>query len=106
MMLHRVEGYRSLLDISKLQIKKQRSEGFSLFTTPSTLQWSASTVRDRLRNAVSRFSDSRQDLGLDIGFIDYFSTKLVNTLHCNAIADFYTLQDFFQPAVFSLVVAW
>jgi ethanolamine utilization microcompartment shell protein EutS len=36
--------------------------------------------------------DFRRGFGLDIGFIDHFSTQLVITLNYSAIADLYTLQ--------------
>jgi hypothetical protein len=41
---------------------------------------------------VTRRSDSWQGLGLEIGFIDHFNTRLVTTLNYSAIADFHTLQ--------------
>jgi ethanolamine utilization microcompartment shell protein EutS len=43
-------------------------------------------------NIATCWSDSRLGFGLDIGFIDHFSTQLVITVNYNAIADFHTLQ--------------
>jgi hypothetical protein len=38
--------------------------------------------------------------GLDVGFIDDFSTEFVITLNYSAIADFHTLQFFSSPQCF------
>jgi hypothetical protein len=58
-------------------------------------------------------SDSRWSFGLDIGFIDHFSTQLIITLNYSDITILRTLQftvthtlSLFQPIVSSLVVAW
>jgi hypothetical protein len=51
-------------------------------------------------------SDQRWNFGLEIGFIDHFNTLLVFTLNYSTIADFHALPSLFQPAVYSLVVAW
>jgi hypothetical protein len=37
-------------------------------------------------------SDSRRGFGLDIGYIDHFTTQLVITLNYSAITDFHILQ--------------
>jgi hypothetical protein len=37
-------------------------------------------------------SDSRRGFGLDIGFIDYFNTRLIIILKYSVIANFQTLQ--------------
>jgi hypothetical protein len=50
--------------------------------------------------------------GLEIGFIDHFNKRLVNTVNCSAIADLHALQfitaqaNSFQPAMSSPVVPW
>jgi hypothetical protein len=38
------------------------------------------------------WNDYRRSFGLDIGFIDHFTTQLVITLNYRTIADFHTLQ--------------
>jgi hypothetical protein len=61
---------------------------------------------------VTIMGDYRRGFGLEIGFIDHFNTRLVNTLNYSAIADFHTLQittpyaKSFQSAVSSPVVPW
>jgi hypothetical protein len=41
---------------------------------------------------VSRGSDYRRGSGLEIGFTDYFNTRLVTTLNYSVITDLHTLQ--------------
>jgi hypothetical protein len=55
-------------------------------------------------------SGYRQEFGLDILFIDHFTTRLMNTLNYSSISDLHILQitiahvRAFQCAVFSPVV--
>jgi hypothetical protein len=57
-------------------------------------------------------SDYRRGFGLNIGFIEHFNTQLLITLNYGAIANFHTLKSLadtlslFQPALYSVVVAW
>jgi ethanolamine utilization microcompartment shell protein EutS len=57
-------------------------------------------------------SDYRRGFGLEIGFIDHFTTRLVATFNYSAVADFYILQitaahaKYFQFAVSSPVIPW
>jgi hypothetical protein len=50
-------------------------------------------------------SDSRRGFGLDIEFIDHFSTQLLVTLNYSAIDFFHTSQVFSKPAISPLVFA-
>jgi hypothetical protein len=56
--------------------------------------------------------ESRWDFRLEIGFIDHFNTRLVDTFDYSTIADFHTLRiatahaNSFQSAVSSPVVLW
>jgi hypothetical protein len=57
--------------------------------------------------------DSRRNFGFDIGFINHFNIGTVIQLTYSVIINFHTHTKslahtlrLFQPAVFSLVVAW